>query len=80
MAESENRRICCWVPELYQTEEIRLKNKSFRGWTVRIYRTAGGFDTEYLHHEQPVPLNEMTGEFTSALLQNDAWTREGLKT
>lgn len=66
-------RLCNATTELKTTEEITLKSPAFKGWTVRIYRTGKGFDSEYLHAGAPVPLNEMTGAFTSALLQNEDW-------
>lgn len=66
-------RICNATAELKTAEEITLKSPAFKGWAVRVYRTGKGFDSEYLHAGEPVPLCEMTGPFTSAMLQNETW-------
>ena len=38
-----------------------------------MYRTPSGYDVTYLHKGRAVPPDEMTGTFSSAILQHEGW-------
>ena len=66
-------RLCNATGYLRETDEVVLTNKTFKGWQVRYFRTAGGFDSEICHKGKQVSREDMTQQFLAALLQNEAW-------
>ena len=67
-------RLCNWTHILREQEEVILHSPhTYPGWAVRMYRTASGYDVTYLHKGRAVPPDEMTGPFTSAILQHEGW-------
>ena len=66
-------RLCNATGYLRETDEVVLTNKTFKGWQVRYFRTAGGFDSEIWHKGKLVSRDDMTQQFLAALLQNEEW-------
>lgn len=66
-------RLCNATGYLRETDEVVLTNKTFKGWQVRYFRTAGGFDSEICHKGKQISHEDMTQQFLAALLQNEEW-------
>lgn len=66
-------RLCNATGYLRESDEVVLTNKTFKGWQVRYFRTAGGFDSEIWHKGKAVSREDMTQQFLAALLQNEEW-------
>lgn len=66
-------RLCNATGYLREADEVVLTNKTFKGWQVRYFRTAGGFDSEICHKGKQVSREDMTQQFLAALLQNEEW-------
>ena len=67
-------RICNWTHVLREQEEVILHSPhTYPGWAVRMFRTPSGYDVTYLHKGRAVPPGEMTGPFSSAILQHEGW-------
>lgn len=67
-------RLCNWTHILREQEEVILHSPhTYPGWAVRMYRTPSGYDVTYLHKGRAVPPDEMTGTFSSAILQHEGW-------
>lgn len=67
-------RLCNWTHVLREQEEVILHSPhDFPGWAVRMFRTPSGYDVTYLHKGRAVPPSEMTGTFSSAILQHEGW-------
>ena len=63
-------RLCNATGYLRETDEVVLTNKTFKGWQVRYFRTAGGFDSEICHKGKQVSREDMTQQFLAALLKS----------
>lgn len=66
-------RLCNATGYLRESDDVVLTNKTFKGWQVRYFRTAGGFDSEICHKGKQVSREDMTQQFLAALLQNEDW-------